>query len=76
MMEFQWTVSERPSRGHNLVITYDIEEIKPYGQVLAARTEKGICFLGLPVEGSFDQAIQAMRHHFPQAQFGQSLTTT
>ena len=64
-----WTIEGRASRGAGKLITYDIEEMKPYGKVLVARSEKGICFIGLPVENSFEQAIQSMRSYFPKAQF-------
>ena len=68
-MDVVWTESERARRGSDMVITYYIEEMKPYGKVLLARSDKGICFLGLPVEKSFEQAIQAMRDYFPKACF-------
>lgn len=68
-MDIFWTENERAKRGLDTVITYDTEELKPYGPVLMARSDKGICFMGLPMEGSFEAAIKAMLAYFPLAKF-------
>tara|TARA_B100001750_G_C15405849_1_gene545126 strand:+ start:288 stop:821 length:534 start_codon:yes stop_codon:yes gene_type:complete len=68
-MDILWTENNRAQRGLDSVITYDTEELKPYGPVLVAQSDKGICFVGLPVEGSFETAIKAMLAYFPLAKF-------
>lgn len=68
-MDVIWTVKGRAGRGRGMVIAYDTEELKPFGPVLVARTERGICFLGLPVDNSFERAVFALRAYFPQAEF-------
>ena len=68
-MQIYWTEQSRAGRGLGMTITYDTEELKPFGQVLVGRTARGICFLGLPVDGSFEQAVRAMLAYFPMAEF-------
>ena len=68
-MKVTWTETARINRGKNTIINYDIENLNQYGNVLVARTDKGICFLGLPNGNCFDHAIHIMRSYFPSAQF-------
>lgn len=68
-MEYQWTIGDRSSRGQGMIVHYAITSMNPFGTVLMAATCKGLCYLGLPIAGSFDKALHSMRHHFPSAEF-------
>lgn len=62
------TPAEYKNGGKNLVINYSFSE-SPFGNILVASTEKGICYMAF-----FDDeitAFQIMKNHFPNAYFRQ-----
>jgi AraC family transcriptional regulator of adaptative response/methylated-DNA-[protein]-cysteine methyltransferase len=62
------TPAEYKNGGKGLAINYSFAE-SPFGNILVASTEKGICFMAFADEE--DVAFQTMQNHFPKAHFKQ-----
>jgi AraC family transcriptional regulator of adaptative response/methylated-DNA-[protein]-cysteine methyltransferase len=62
------TPGDIQSRGKGLTITYGLYPT-PLGEVMVAKTGKGICWLGFMVNEKSDRSIQRMKHHWPNAKF-------
>lgn len=62
------TPAEYKSGGKNLVINYSFAE-SPFGHILVASTEKGICYMAFSEDES--GAFSKFQQHFPHAQFRQ-----
>lgn len=60
------TPAEYKNGGKNLVINYSFAE-SPFGNILVASTEKGICYMAFSEDKTV--AFQAMESHFPNAHF-------
>lgn len=62
------TPAEYKNGGKNLIINYNFAE-SPFGKILVASTEKGICFMAF----SDDEptSLLTMKNHFPNANFRQ-----
>ncbi|MFP4313554.1 MAG: bifunctional transcriptional activator/DNA repair enzyme AdaA, partial [Alphaproteobacteria bacterium] len=56
------------TRGENLTITYGIYP-SVLGNIIVAKTHKGICWLGFMMEESAQHCIARMQSHWPKAQF-------
>jgi AraC family transcriptional regulator of adaptative response/methylated-DNA-[protein]-cysteine methyltransferase len=68
-MHINWTEQTRQKRGQGMVITYAQTSLDPYDEVLLAESEKGVCFIGLPIDGDFTKAMQSLHRFFPLAVF-------
>ncbi|MDT8415345.1 MAG: methylated-DNA--[protein]-cysteine S-methyltransferase [Flavobacteriaceae bacterium] len=64
------TPAEYKNGGKNLSINYSFAE-SPFGNILLASTEKGICYMAFSEDTSV--AFQHMQSHFPNACFKQQL---
>ncbi len=64
------TPAEYKNGGKNLTINYSFAE-SPFGNVLAASTEKGICYMAFADDETL--AFQTMQKHFPNANFRQAV---
>lgn len=62
------TPGEVKAKGRGMAIRYGVAA-SPYGELIAARTERGLCFLGFPVDGRRDHAMAAIRAQWPLAAF-------
>lgn len=62
------TPAEYKNGGKNLSINYSFAE-SPFGNILVASTEKGICYMAFVDDES--SAFSTMLHHFPNAHFRQ-----
>jgi AraC family transcriptional regulator of adaptative response/methylated-DNA-[protein]-cysteine methyltransferase len=62
------TPGEYKNGGENLSINYSFAE-SPFGDLLVASTEKGICFMAFASEEKV--ALQDLQDHFPNAHFRQ-----
>lgn len=62
------TPAEYKNGGKNLLINYSFAE-SPFGNVIVASTDKGICHLAFSDED--DVAFAALQNHFPNANFQQ-----
>ncbi|MDF3027555.1 MAG: DNA-O6-methylguanine--protein-cysteine S-methyltransferase / Transcriptional regulator Ada [Fluviicola sp.] len=62
------TPAEYKNGGRDLVINYSFAE-SPFGNILVASTEKGICYLAFSEDESL--AFSIMQQHFPNAHFRQ-----
>jgi len=62
------TPGEVKSRGQGLHVTFGFHPT-PLGELMVAKTEKGICWLGFQVNESRDRAIERMKHHWRNAVF-------
>lgn len=62
------TPAEYKNGGKNLVINYSFAE-SPFGNILVASTEKGICYMAFSEDES--GAFSILQQHFPNAQFRQ-----
>lgn len=62
------TPGEYKNGGENLSINYSFAE-SPFGDLLVASTEKGICFMAFASEEKV--ALQELQDHFPNAHFRQ-----
>lgn len=62
------TPAEYKNGGKNLTINYSFAE-SPFGDILVASTEKGICYMSFSDDG--DKAFSTMQNHFPNANFKQ-----
>ena len=60
------TPAEYKNGGKNLVINYSFAE-SPFGHILVASTEKGICYMAFSEDES--SAFSILQQHFPNAQF-------
>lgn len=56
------------TRGQGIVIRYGFAPTR-LGQIMVARTDKGICWLGFQVDESQSRSIERMRGHWPLADF-------
>lgn len=66
------TPAEYKNGGNNLVINYSFAE-SPFGNILVASTEKGICYMAFSDDGN---AFSTMQNHFPNAHFRQMVDLT
>lgn len=64
------TPGEVGRRGQGLHILYGWYPT-PLGEVLIARTQRGVCWLGFVVDGKRDMAESRMRKHWPLASFAE-----
>ncbi len=55
-------------RGEGLEIVYGFQP-SPMGEMLVAKTAKGVCYLGFLMNQSRDRPIEKMRNHFPKAMY-------
>ena len=62
------TPAEYKNGGKNLAINYSFSE-SPFGNILVASTEKGICYMAFADEEAV--AFLTMQNHFPNARFRQ-----
>lgn len=62
------TPAEYKNGGNNLAINYSFAE-SPFGNILVASTEKGICYMAFSDDETV--AFQIMQTHFPNAHFKQ-----
>jgi AraC family transcriptional regulator of adaptative response/methylated-DNA-[protein]-cysteine methyltransferase len=62
------TPGEYKNGGENLSINYSFAE-SPFGDLLVASTEKGICFMAFVIEEN--AALNELQNHFPHAHFRQ-----
>ncbi len=62
------TPAEYKNGGRNLAINYSFAE-SPFGNILVASTEKGICYMAFADDESV--AFSTMQNHFPNARFRQ-----
>jgi AraC family transcriptional regulator of adaptative response/methylated-DNA-[protein]-cysteine methyltransferase len=62
------TPAEYKNGGKDLAINYSFAE-SPFGNILVASTEKGICYMAFSDEETL--AFQTMQNHFPNAHFRQ-----
>lgn len=62
------TPAEYKNGGKNLSIAYHFDQ-SPFGEVLVASTDKGICHLSFI--GNRKEAVQQLKNEFPQAYFQQ-----
>lgn len=60
------TPGEIRSRGQGLTITYGFAG-SPFGELIAARTPRGLCWLGFRVDDSREQCLDRIRKHWPMA---------
>ena len=60
------TPAEYKNGGKNLIINYSFAQ-SPFGNIIAASTEKGICYMAFADEET--AAFSAMQNHFPNAHF-------
>jgi AraC family transcriptional regulator of adaptative response/methylated-DNA-[protein]-cysteine methyltransferase len=60
------TPAEYKNGGKNLVINYSFEE-SPFGAILVASTEKGVCYMAFTDDETI--AFSIMQNHFSNAQF-------
>lgn len=60
------TPGEYKNGGANLRISYHFAD-SPFGSLLLANTEKGICYMAFA--GAQEQALNDLKAHFPKAQF-------
>lgn len=61
------TPAEYKNGGKNLTINYSFAE-SPFGNILVASTEKGICYMSFSDD---ENAFSTMQNHFPNANFRQ-----
>ena len=61
------TPAEYKNGGKNLAINYSFAE-SPFGNILVASTEKGICYMAFSDD---ENAFSTMQNHFPNAHFRQ-----
>lgn len=66
------TPAEYKNGGNNLVINYSFAE-SPFGNILVASTEKGICYMAFSDD---ENAFSTMQNHFPNAHFRQMVDLT
>jgi AraC family transcriptional regulator of adaptative response/methylated-DNA-[protein]-cysteine methyltransferase len=64
------TPAEYKNGGKNLRINYSLAD-SPFGNIIVAATEKGICYMAFADDES--HAIAKMQQHFPQAHFIQMM---
>lgn len=55
-------------RGRGLRITYGFAQT-PLGEMLLAKTDIGVCYLGFLVDGLRDKPVSCMKKHWPLAHF-------
>ena len=60
------TPGEIRSKGAGLTITYGFAD-SPFGELIAARTERGLCWLGFRVDDSRERCFERIRAHWPNA---------
>jgi len=60
------TPGEIRSKGKGMAIAYGYAPT-PYGELIAARTQKGLCWLGFRVDDSRDKCLQRIRDTWPNA---------
>lgn len=63
------TPGDIQSRGQALKITYGFHPT-PLGEIMIAKTNKGICYLGFLVDEKRDEPVRKMKRHWPLATFG------
>jgi len=56
------------SRGEGLKITYGFHAT-PLGEILLAKTAKGVCYLGFLMDEARDEPVRKMKAHWPLASF-------
>ncbi|MFO0323030.1 MAG: bifunctional helix-turn-helix domain-containing protein/methylated-DNA--[protein]-cysteine S-methyltransferase [Bacteroidota bacterium] len=64
------TPAEYKNGGKNLAINYSFSE-SPFGNILVASTEKGICHMAF--SDDYTISLQTMKQHFPNAHFKQMI---
>jgi len=64
------TPGEVKSKGKGLIVTYGFAP-SPFGELIIARTSKGICWLGFRVDDSRDRCLERIRDYWPNAAFVQ-----
>lgn len=62
------TPGEIKSKGEGMVITYGYAP-SPYGEFIAARTQRGLCYLGFRVDDSRERCLERIKGVWPRAQF-------
>lgn len=62
------TPYEIRSKGAGMVVTYGFVP-SPFGELIAARTERGLCYLGFRVDDNRERCLQRIFAAWPQAQF-------
>jgi len=69
------TPGEFKSKGRDLFIECGLHET-PFGQAFIAITGRGICRFAFPEEGGFDQEIEKLYKHWPEANISQHQAKT
>jgi AraC family transcriptional regulator of adaptative response/methylated-DNA-[protein]-cysteine methyltransferase len=62
------TPGEIRSKGQGMIITYGYAP-SPYGELIAARTQRGLCYLGFRVDDTRDRCLERIRKAWPNAIF-------
>lgn len=62
------TPGEVQRRGEGLNIQYGFAK-SPLGELMIAKTPRGVCWLGFLVDEKRDRSLQRMKAHWPKAQF-------
>jgi AraC family transcriptional regulator of adaptative response/methylated-DNA-[protein]-cysteine methyltransferase len=60
------TPGEVRARGQGLTIEYGAADT-PFGELIAARTTRGLCWVGFKVDGSREACLERIRQHWPYA---------
>jgi len=62
------TPGEVKAKGQGLTIAYGFAP-SPFGELIAARTPRGLCYLGFRVDDSRERCLERIRAHWPRAVF-------
>lgn len=62
------TPGEIKSKGAGMIITYGFAA-SPFGELIAARTTRGLCYLGFRVDDSREKCLSRIKHTWPRATF-------
>ena len=62
------TPGEVRAKGRGMTVVYGVSD-SPFGELIAARTPRGLCYLGFRVDDSRDACLDRMRAQWPQATF-------
>jgi AraC family transcriptional regulator of adaptative response/methylated-DNA-[protein]-cysteine methyltransferase len=67
------TPGEIRSKGQGMTISYGFAD-SPFGELIAARTDRGLCYLGFRVDDSRERCLERIRRIWPKAKFVENNT--